>query len=264
MESEQNNNYRLTELITRAERALDEEIVSEAMAFHESSHSMDEAVQWPRLIGSEAARLYDRMHFLVKHPNLPQFLGGSAIKIVADRHGFFRTGPLFSTETEHKSNLSLSSHIEIGTFITPPYLRTSAFGENEQMTITRVVQEANSGEKNMEEICNFFVHASNGKASRNQNVSLSGGEFDEFRRNKVSEQLDELEKAHPELAKDFKVFKDRPYVGALPSAKDYYALEKIYSLLETYKPEEKEDFPSEMYHLPLGILIQANRVLRGK
>lgn len=273
MNENQTTTSRLVELVQRAELARNQEIIADAMAATLPDKQAEAETDWQALIGNEAVELYNRMRFLARHPRLPRFLGGSAIKISKIDspflHNIFTTGPLLGTEPELAGDAAIGNHVELTAKI---YRRRweacSSWTESSKLDVYSVSSEINTGTRAEDRIYTTWVETWKGKAFPSSFKEIRGPSFDAYRFNACRERYEEFKQEHPLLEK-FMVFKDEGSWISIPdsggtsvSLREQNQANDLVDELNNL--ESNIRYPDELYHFPLGILMHANRALREK
>lgn len=135
----------IASLLTDAELARNERILSNAKADFQLDVDNSEAADWSTLLGNEATKLNNRMRFLHKHPRLIRALGGSSIKVKGLWDGTsyyaYSTPVLFETGHESIGDNDVKSGYMFSTG--DPEL-ASPYAITQELVIQRAVREVNS------------------------------------------------------------------------------------------------------------------------
>jgi hypothetical protein len=257
------------ELLESAEKARNAEILQSAHAATDFDRQVDEETDWKGLVVTEAARLADKVDFVGRHPKLPKFLGGSAIgvhKLERRREPDYITDPMLATEAEYLGDYALRSYFQF---------EVEHYNFGRDISLLRIIgvsEEIHSGHKKTDEL--YRVTAD---PTEHRNFwKVEGTEFRAFRDKKLREIGLEYKRENPWFDKYY-VFRSenwRIVKNASPqkSEDDFAVLTEVVEerkiqeeLIPKLEPgPDTWQYPDELYHFPLGLLMQANEVFGTK
>lgn len=257
---------KLAELVQRASMARDQSILEVARDATSSDRLLQEATDYPSMVGSEAVRLYNRMHWLSSHPRAPRFIGGKLVKAALSRNGSksieYVTGPLLETSQELLGDIALTTYYEVTTNLIPTWFSSGDWVTSQDIRLDRVSKDTDTGVISRDGLYSFEVLTCGGKAYDPQRINPNGPVFAEYR---AARQLD-LIAAYKEkfLASTVKIKRSNNEWVAKGSVNLEEAREVNTLLIKLNASHSEIDYPEEFYHFPLGLLMQTNKVLRGK
>jgi hypothetical protein len=261
-------------LLESAEKARDGDILAPVLADIESDTQLESAYDWKALVVSEATKLAARIEFLGRHPRLPTFLGGCATKVLEPELSYdvkYLSEPVLATEPEYLDHNSVRSYYQFGVDLYDGYL--GYLGRDiSYLKVYSVTEEMNSGLSDRNEL--YKITAS--PTEHRSFWKVNGPEFRTFKDKKLHEIGLAYQRENPWFDRYY-VFKADSWTfvkNASPqkSEDDFAVLTEVVEerkiqeeLIPKLEPgPDTWQYPDELYHFPLGLLMQANEVFGTK
>lgn len=255
-------------LLESAEIARNQEILDRATEATASDRELDVANGIKNIVVRESIWLADRLDYLSRHPKLPSFLGGSAIKVYKPPKPMgaaLLSEPVMGTAAEHDLQNSIQSYFQFGV----TKLNFHRKSNNHKLKIYSVISEEGTGKLTREEL--YRITASHTESKGFWNVE--GKELDRYASTKRHETSNEFSEKYP-WYKDYMVFRDGDWAifpdfddRSLEGSERYRKQAPViqHELISRLDPGPHSwDYPEELYHFPLGLLMQANQTFGTK
>ena len=257
------------ELLRSAEATRNAEILRSAQMATDNDRRIEADCSMESLVVRGAIGLAERLSYLVKHPKLPVFLGGCAIKVLkpAEAMGVdCLTQPVLETETEYLGDNSVRSYFQFGV----SHYRGSLKGQIKDLEIFGVTEETVSGEYVRTNL--FTISADTAEHSYFNRVS--GQEIDGHIRQEQKKALAEYKEQNPWVER-LMIFKDHGsgwIVIGDDVVRSHDAWEKArrqerrvrHELIPRLNAIEAGPHPDKLYYFPLGLIGQANKLFGTK
>lgn len=256
-------------LLQSAEISRNAEILRAAELATEQDRQVDARFSMESLVVQVASDLAERLSYLAKHPKLPVFLGGCAVKVLQPAKAIgvdCLTQPVLETETEHLGNSSVRSYFQFGV----NHHKGSLKGQTRHLEIFGVTEEMSSGER----IRTSLYTVATGSAQYGCSGFVSGIELDEHIRNEQRKALAEYKEQNSWVDR-FMIFKDYGSSWVVmkdsrekdPTTRDQsHKLEGQIEreLLPRLNEIAEGPHPDALYYFPLGLINEANRLFGTK
>jgi hypothetical protein len=266
MNTSNSSKDQLFEVLQSAEEARNTEIIAPVLANSASDISALKAKDWKAMIIDESVQLVDRINFLRKHPKLPIFLGGCAVKVESFKNENPRvlSEPVMAIEAELIGDHTIRSYLQFG---------FTSFQDFDpyNLKIYNTVEDVETGSKKRNTL--YTITGSVNNASHPGFHRVTGKELDDYSRAKRHEIFTQYKVDNP-WAENFMIFSDNGSWTTIPNRDGNTHKERQQvlkqeaqiweELIPQLEPGVSWDFPDSLYYYPLGLVRQANRIFGTK